>query len=71
MRQSADGFRFETHDGQVIGPRPPALDVTRESRSFAAETARAEWGGEPMDFDHTLFVLAQYVQPAQARAAPD
>jgi Domain of unknown function (DUF222)/HNH endonuclease len=71
IRQTTDGLRFETHDGRLIGPRPPAVDVIRESKSFQTETARAEWGGEAMDLDHTLFVLAQYVQPAGARAGPD
>jgi uncharacterized protein DUF222/HNH endonuclease len=71
IREATDGFRFETHDGRLFGSSPPAVDVIRESKSFDAETARAEWGGEAMDLDHTLFVLAQYVQPAGARAGPD
>jgi hypothetical protein len=43
----------------------------RKTKSFDVETAGAEWGGEAVDLDHTLFVLAQYFQPAAARAGPD
>jgi hypothetical protein len=71
IRESTDGLRFETHDGRLIGSGPTALLDVCPHAMFQAETARAEWGGEPMDLDHTLFVLAQYVQPAAARAAPD
>jgi hypothetical protein len=71
IRQSAAGCRFETHDGRTIGSSPPDLTDVRPRESFQCETARAEWGGEPMDLDHTIFVLAQHVPPAAARAAPD
>jgi hypothetical protein len=71
IRQSGDGLRFETHDGRVIGTSTPPLTESRQPEAFNFETARADWGGEPMDFDHTIFVLAQYVEPAAARAGPD
>jgi hypothetical protein len=71
IHPSSDGFRFETHDGHVIGGSRPALAESRQPEAFSLETARAEWGGEPMDFDHTIFVLAQHVGPAEARAGPD
>jgi hypothetical protein len=71
IRQCADGFRFETHDGRVIGASPPVLVESLQPEAFDFETARAEWGGEPMDLDHTIFVMAQYVGPGAARAAPD
>ena len=64
----ADGCRFETDDGHVIGHRllPPAdLQTT-----FHPETARAEWGGERMDFDHMMFVLEPHFPAGDARAAP-
>jgi hypothetical protein len=60
-------LRFETHDGHVIGER--LLEPADTQPSFAPETARAEWGGEHMDFDHQMFVLEQYF-PADARAGP-
>jgi len=34
------------------------------------DAARAQWGGEHMDFDHTMFVLAHNSELAEARAAP-
>jgi hypothetical protein len=55
----------------VIGSSPPLVDGFPLRESLQAEAARAEWGGAPMDLDHTIFVLAQYVGPAAARAGPD
>ncbi len=60
----AGGFRFETTDGHVIGERlhqPADLQLT-----FHPETARAEWGGEHMDFDHMMFVLEQHFPPPRS-----
>jgi hypothetical protein len=54
-------LRFETHDGHVIGQR--LLEPVDPQASFAPETARAEWGGQHMDFDHQMFVLEQYFPP--------
>jgi hypothetical protein len=71
IRSSFGGLQFETHDGRVIGSSPPVDAGFQQRESFQAETARADWGGEAMDFDHTIFVLAQYVGPAAARAGPD
>ncbi|TMD38900.1 MAG: DUF222 domain-containing protein [Chloroflexi bacterium] len=64
----ADGCRFETDDGHLIGQGiyAPADLQTK----FHPETARAEWGGEHMDFDHTMFVLEQHFPPVDARAGP-
>ena len=69
--RSGDGFRFETHDGRVIGSSSPGLTESPQPEAFDFEAARADWGGEPMDVDHTIFVLAQHVIPAEARAGPD
>jgi len=71
IRSSAIGLQFETHDGRVIGSSPSVVDGFPQRKSFQAEAARAEWGGAPMDLDHTIFVLAQYIGPAAERAAPD
>ena len=69
IRKVAGGFSFETHDGQVIGSRLPHA-VESQGFEFHPETARAEWGGAKMDFDHTIFVLANNSLLAEARAAP-
>ena len=70
IRMSATGLVFETHDGHVIGARELNPVTGKADPVFHHETARAEWGGEAMDFDHTMFVLAQNSQLAEARAAP-
>jgi len=62
--------RFETHDGHVIGQRPLEPPDLQVAMTFAPDTARAEWGGEHMDFDHMMFVLEQHFPPADARAGP-
>jgi hypothetical protein len=70
IRKRPDGLQFETHDGEVIGSRLRD-PVDHDSTSvFRPETALAGWGGFPMDFDHTIFVLANNQQIAEARAAP-
>ena len=70
IRKSVGRVVFETHDGHVIGAREPAPVVGEKSPPFHHEIARAEWGGEAMDFDHTIFVLAHNSELAEARAAP-
>jgi hypothetical protein len=62
--------RFETHDGQVIGDRLLEPPDTQVALTFAPDTARSEWGGEHMDFDHMMYVLEPYFPPADARAGP-
>ena len=69
IRKVAGGFRFETDDGHLIGPVLPD-PVDRERRVFPPETARALWGGEHMDFDHAIWVIAAGCEFAEARAAP-
>ncbi len=56
--------RFETHDGHVIGTRLP--EHVDPQPTFAPDTARSEWGGEHMDFDHQMFVLEQYFPDPRA-----
>ncbi len=70
IRKSETGIVFETHDGHVIGARDPEPLAGGKGARFHHETARAEWGGAAMDFDHTIFVLAHNSQLAEARAAP-
>ena len=71
IRKAGHEIAFETHDGHVIGAREPAPMDSAPARTFHFETARAEWGGEAMDLEHTLFVLAHNSRLAEARAAPD
>jgi hypothetical protein len=62
--QRPDGVvRFETNDGHVIGERTLEPADTRVAMTFAPDTARSEWGGEHMDFDHQMYVLEQYFPP--------
>jgi hypothetical protein len=72
IRKTPQGLIFETHDGHVFGssaPHPPA--PYRPQVDFHPETARAGWGGETMDFDHTIWVLAhnQALLPSTGPAA--
>ncbi len=70
IRKTPDGFQFEAHDGHVIGSR---LSDPVDPDSFSAfhpETALAEWGGERMDYDHLMFVLAHNQELLEARAGP-
>ena len=62
-------LRFETDDGHLIGPatRDPVMGLLEDD---FGDAARAQWGGEHMDFDHTMFVLAHNSELAEARAAP-
>jgi hypothetical protein len=68
IRKVPGGFSFETHDGHEIGRR--LLVVPQEQPSFPYETARSEWGGAELDFDHLMCILPHNMELAEARAAP-
>ena len=70
IRKAPDGFRFEADDGHLIGPIVPDPIDRGEERSFPPEFARAQSGGEAMDFDYALSVIADGCEFAEARAAP-
>jgi hypothetical protein len=69
IRKHRGEFSFETHDGRLIGSRAPAA-AAMKMPAFEPETARAQWGGATIDFDHAVWALAHNIELAQARAAP-
>lgn len=71
IRKTADGFTFETNDGRPI--KPPARDpVTLERNpSIGPLTPWSQWGGERMEFDYAVSVIADSCEFAEARVAPD
>lgn len=70
IRKTSDGFAFETNDGRPI--KTPARDpVTMERNpNIGPSTPWAQWGGERMEFDYAVSVIAEARAFAQARAAP-
>jgi hypothetical protein len=70
IRKTADGYSFETDDGHVIQP-PPRDPITVVREKIDPDTPRALWGGEGMDFSHAVSVIADALEFAEARAAPD
>src|SRR5258708_1117678 len=68
VKTPGGGFKFETSDGHVIGERNLVAPQTQPSS--ALQTARSQWGGAPMDFDHLMCILPHSMELAEARAAP-
>lgn len=68
VKTPGGGFRFVTSDGHPIAQQN--LTVTQTPESFPPDTARSDWGGAAMDFDHLMCVLPHNMQVAKARAAP-
>jgi hypothetical protein len=62
------GGGFKTSDGHPIGQRNLVAPQTQPSS--ALQTARSQWGGAPMDFDHLMCILPHNMELAEARAAP-
>lgn len=69
-KMTGGGIQFETHDGHVIGSALPHASSPKRNQAFPSATPRAEWGGERMDFDHTIWVLTHNSELLEARAGP-
>lgn len=69
IRRMRGGIRFETDDGHVIGSQLASAAIASTS-NVDLQSPMATWGGEAMDLDHTIWVVAYNMELAQARAAP-
>ena len=63
-----DGYRFETNHGVAIGD---ARDFAPMQPAVPLQSARAEWGGAPLEFDHTMWLLGQEFPAPETRAGPN
>jgi hypothetical protein len=70
IRKVSERIQFETDDGHVIGSQLADSSAALPSSPFEPETPRATWGGGSMDLDHTIWVIANHMDLAEARAAP-
>jgi hypothetical protein len=70
IRKTADGFSFETDDGHVIQPPPRDPVSVPKLPDIGPSTPLSLWGGESMQFDYAVSVIADACEFAEARAAP-
>jgi hypothetical protein len=76
IRKTADGYSFETDDGQVIGtPARESIAMDRDHLhmqhpDIGPRTPEALWGGEEMQFSYAASAIWDAYELAEARA-PD